>query len=561
MLVLLLIAWFTASFVEATPFTHTGVIKPVRWPLHSTINIYIQEDPCKPPDRSALLKAGMERWVDEMKKRGIRINVNTEPPPPPEGTENLVRCTYEPAGSDKLHGYKGYGTCERDEGSNTLVGGDIRIQRGLPADGEMQKRFLRNLGQHELTHVLGLADDVNGLVTNHNQSNEWDNEEYNETDQKEISSLYPVDVNYNPGDPNDPNAFPDSDDYPSYLFSKAAGETEHSPLANEYHVNFEYDGPSNGHVALIIMDVSAAVIEQIVTPSGWVCLNPADPNHKDPNYPFYVDYCEDGAPEQAPFDPNLTAPLGFRALDEASTLSVTNPSLQITLYTDRATRKPIEVWAGGEIQMLEGPGWIGYLGIDDFESYTNNGDLGSIWYTNGNAQRYLETNSNLAHEGKQSMKIVYDNSTPPHYSEVHRTYYTPQDWTTGGVEAFEMRFEVNELEDANGMYVILEDDNYNSYKFTPGGDDYIYPWPACNIDLQDFNDVGVDLECITKITIGFGDGVHPGGSGTVYFDDIRLYPSRCFDKPGADLNDDCKVDFKDFAVLADGWLESRTMWP
>jgi hypothetical protein len=44
-----------------------------------------------------------------------------------------------------------------------------------------------------------------------------------------------------------------------------------------------------------------------------------------------------------------------------------------------------------------------------------------------------------------------------------------------------------------------------------------------NIDLQLFADLGVDLTNVNKIAIGFGDKNNPqGGTGTVYFDDIRL---------------------------------------
>jgi hypothetical protein len=50
-------------------------------------------------------------------------------------------------------------------------------------------------------------------------------------------------------------------------------------------------------------------------------------------------------------------------------------------------------------------------------------------------------------------------------------------------------------------------------------------WTQWDIDLQDFTDQGINLTNIEKIGIGFGDrsNPQPGGSGTVYFDDIRLY--------------------------------------
>ncbi len=65
----------------------------------------------------------------------------------------------------------------------------------------------------------------------------------------------------------------------------------------------------------------------------------------------------------------------------------------------------------------------------------------------------------------------------------------------------------------------------------------------------------MDLANVTSIAIGFGDGSPPGGTGIIYFDDIRLYPAECLDdRPAADFNVDCIVDFKDLKLMAENWL-------
>jgi len=53
-------------------------------------------------------------------------------------------------------------------------------------------------------------------------------------------------------------------------------------------------------------------------------------------------------------------------------------------------------------------------------------------------------------------------------------------------------------------------------------------WTQWNIDLKEFSDQGVNLTDVSDITIGFGNRKNPkaGGSGKVYFDDIRLYRSK-----------------------------------
>jgi hypothetical protein len=56
----------------------------------------------------------------------------------------------------------------------------------------------------------------------------------------------------------------------------------------------------------------------------------------------------------------------------------------------------------------------------------------------------------------------------------------------------------------------------------------IRDWTEWNIPLTNFSDQGVVLTDISKLAIGFGgaDNPQPGGSGLVFFDDIRLYPLR-----------------------------------
>ena len=56
----------------------------------------------------------------------------------------------------------------------------------------------------------------------------------------------------------------------------------------------------------------------------------------------------------------------------------------------------------------------------------------------------------------------------------------------------------------------------------------IATWTEWNIDLQEFANQGINLADVDKLSIGFGDRNNPlpGGAGTMYFDDIRLYRPR-----------------------------------
>ncbi|MCH8119182.1 MAG: hypothetical protein IIC00_05575 [Planctomycetes bacterium] len=53
-------------------------------------------------------------------------------------------------------------------------------------------------------------------------------------------------------------------------------------------------------------------------------------------------------------------------------------------------------------------------------------------------------------------------------------------------------------------------------------------WTEWSINLTEFSNQGVVLTNVDSISIGFGDKANPqpGGTGLVYFDDIRLYPYR-----------------------------------
>jgi len=87
----------------------------------------------------------------------------------------------------------------------------------------------------------------------------------------------------------------------------------------------------------------------------------------------------------------------------------------------------------------------------------------------------------------------------------------------------------------------------------------IETWTEWNIDLKDLANQGVNLNDVNSIALGFGDrnNPQPGGSGTMYFDDIRLYPPRCIAsllKPAGDFSDNCVVDMPDLEIMSDNWL-------
>ncbi|OQA02889.1 MAG: hypothetical protein BWY69_00785 [Planctomycetes bacterium ADurb.Bin401] len=111
------------------------------------------------------------------------------------------------------------------------------------------------------------------------------------------------------------------------------------------------------------------------------------------------------------------------------------------------------------------------------------------------------------------------------------------------------------------LYVTLQDDS------TVGGDKATITqpdanealrteWQAWDIPLNDFKvaNPNLNLNKIKKITLGVGP--KSGAKGTIYFDDIRLYPPRCMPGKTPDFTGDCFVDYNDLREMANKWLGS-----
>jgi len=168
-----------------------------------------------------------------------------------------------------------------------------------------------------------------------------------------------------------------------------------------------------------------------------------------------------------------------------------------------------------------------YLVVDDFEDY-NDFEPDRIfdtwidgWGVPANGSQVGSdvppfAEQTIIHSGRQSMPLSYNNTAGATYSEAERTFSVPQNWTEHGVKTLSLWFAGAANNVAGQMYVKV-----NNSKVTYDGDaaDIARPlWKQWNIDLASF---GVNLQSVTKLSIGI-DG--SGASGTLFFDDIRLYP-------------------------------------
>jgi len=185
-----------------------------------------------------------------------------------------------------------------------------------------------------------------------------------------------------------------------------------------------------------------------------------------------------------------------------------------------------------------------FLIVDDFEDY--NAGENQIWYAwkdglgygTPGAQLYSPGNGTgsavgdestasyceetIVHGGNQAMPLFYDNSVLK-YSETQKTLTYPRDWTENGVTTLTIWFRGDSANAAETLYVALNGSAVISHDNPKASQ--ITTWTRWNIDLQVFADQGVNLSNVNTIALGLGNKKNPavGGSGTMYFDDIRLY--------------------------------------
>jgi hypothetical protein len=226
-----------------------------------------------------------------------------------------------------------------------------------------------------------------------------------------------------------------------------------------------------------------------------------------------------------------------------------------------------------------------YIVVEDFDSYATDeeivGDGGSIepvwtdyWSNDTSAELFLETE--IVRDGN-SLRYYYGNDDSPYYSESKANIVdlaADANWAAYDIKALSLWFygdPDNSTTVNDGMYLALEDTGGNLavVPYDGDADDLKFEtWQEWNIALADFNEANkVDLSSIASIYIGFGDRYAPAGdryapagvgNGTVYFDDIRLYLSRCIPAHAeGDATGDCIANFDDFIIMAGDWLESE----
>ncbi|MBN2593758.1 MAG: hypothetical protein JXA81_09645 [Sedimentisphaerales bacterium] len=146
---------------------------------------------------------------------------------------------------------------------------------------------------------------------------------------------------------------------------------------------------------------------------------------------------------------------------------------------------------------------------------------GSTWQKLGISE-HIQMPSNVyiglavtAHNASATCEAVFTNVTT--------TGTVSGQWTNldVGIESNDAEPLYVAVSNATGEPAVVVHDNANAAQ--------IDDWTEWVIPLQAFADQGIDLTDVDKIAIGFGtkgNTTIPGGSGKMYFDDIRLYQPR-----------------------------------
>ncbi len=185
-----------------------------------------------------------------------------------------------------------------------------------------------------------------------------------------------------------------------------------------------------------------------------------------------------------------------------------------------------------------GPLWsfttANFLIIDDMESYNDldEDEPGSnriylAWVdgyndpTNGSQVGNLDipfAEPSIVHSGNWSMPFTYDNAVGK--SEATLTLTDKREWTVNSVDTLTIWFRGETGNAAEQMYVALNGNARIDHNDPDAATSM--SWKEWNIDLQAFADQGVNLANVNSITLGLSSVT--GGTGKMYFDDIRLYP-------------------------------------
>jgi hypothetical protein len=188
--------------------------------------------------------------------------------------------------------------------------------------------------------------------------------------------------------------------------------------------------------------------------------------------------------------------------------------------------------------------------IDDFESYSSYSDMVAAGWDDSYGGTLLDVTSSPAID-TTAMQFEYDDVTSSYgyYSPATMEFAEAGNWSQQALLGFSIMGDSGNT--VSDFYVEITDGT-ETHKYDLSSQSEIFTaddWIEIAVDLSEAEDAGVNLASVTSFTIGTGNGSTPGGSGTLYVDDI--YVSTYV---AGDLTGDGKVNLEDFAIFSANWL-------
>ena len=169
------------------------------------------------------------------------------------------------------------------------------------------------------------------------------------------------------------------------------------------------------------------------------------------------------------------------------------------------------------------------LMIDDFDSYDIDGNsICDVWTDIigwGDVQITLANDPYLS--PANSMRLRCNVSYEPFYAIAVRSFSPAQDWTVLGVEVLTIHYYGTADNIGLPVFVTIGDGTTDANVVVTDVNTLAEDWQEINVSLPEIAAAGVDLNSVSYMEIGFGDGTDLGMSRVqwdiIYIDNIALY--------------------------------------
>jgi len=154
--------------------------------------------------------------------------------------------------------------------------------------------------------------------------------------------------------------------------------------------------------------------------------------------------------------------------------------------------------------------------VEDFDSYDDDGNsIGDVWV---DKLRYGEMQITVQNDPVispvNSMRLRYHTAYIPYYNLAVRSFSPAQDWTVLSVEVLTIHCYGTADNFDLPMFVTVGDGTTDANVVVTDVNTTVESWQEINVSLSEIAAAGVDLNSVSYMEIGFGDGTDLGMHGS-----------------------------------------------